>query len=352
MVDHLSTEQKEDIMRRAFQLEVNIPVPILVQPFGKWYATRANMEDWAADLAHQTERYREQQQVYDFSLPHLMTGMGLGSIAASFGAESIWDDEADAWIKPLVTTDPRAVYDLQLPDPHTSGLNPTILNRIEYFQEHGEFPLEPGNIASPLTTASYVWEYSEMLYAITEYPAQVHHLLELVTQATIDYVRTQTERIDNLFALSHEDWYIPIERGIRVSDDVLAVLGPAHYEEFGVRYNNILAREFGGISVHSCGSIVHQIPTILKTENLTSIDLTLPHNDPAALADVTAGRVALTMRYWLQDWDDWQAPDLEEYTDRVIELFGTRGIMLQMETPTLPDAIELSRRLRQKPWSQ
>jgi len=352
MVNHLSTEEKKDIMRRAFQLEANIPVPILVQPFGKWYATRTNMEDWEADLIFQTQRYREQQQVFDHSLPHLMTGVGLGAIAASFGAEPRWDDEADAWIKPLVTTDPQAVYDLQLPDPYTSGLNPTILKRIGYFQQHGEFPLEPCNIASPLTTATYIWDYSEMMFAITEYPAQVHHLLELVAQATIDFVRAQMGMIDNLFALSHEDWYIPVDMGIRVSDDVLAVLGPDHYEEFGVRYNNILAREFGGISVHSCGSIVHQIPTILKTENLISIDLTLPHNDPVALAEVAAGRTALTMRYWLQDWDNWQAPDLEEYTDRVIELFGTRGVLLQMETPTLPDAIELSRRLRQKPWSQ
>jgi len=352
MVGHLSTEQKQDFIRRAFQLETNIPVPILVQPFGKWYATRANMEDWESDLINQTQRYQEQLQVYDFSLPHLMTGMGLGAIAASFEAELLWDDEADAWIKPLVTTEPEAVYNLQLPDPQNSGLNPTILKRIEYFQERGEFPLEPCNIASPLTTATYIWDYSEMMFAITEYPAEVHRLLELVTQATIDFVRAQTKLIDNLFALSHEDWYIPVEMGIRVSDDVLAVLGPDHYQEFGVRYNNILAREFGGISVHSCGSIVHQIPTILKTENLTSIDLTLPHNDPVALAELAAGRAALTMRYWLQDWDDWQAPNLEEYTDRVIELFGTRGVLLQMETPTLSDAIELSRRLRQKPWSQ
>ena len=352
MVDHLSTEQKQDIMRRAFQLEANIPVPILVQPFGKWYATRANMEDWEADLIHQTQRYREQQQVYDFSLPHLMTGIGLGAIAASFGAEPRWDDEADAWIKPLVTTDPQTVYNLQLPDPQTSGLNPTIFKRIEYFQQHGEFPLEPCNIASPLTTASYIWDYSELMFAIIEYPAQAHHLLELVTQATIDFVRAQMGMMNNLFALSHEDWYIPIDMGLRVSDDVLAVLGPDHYEEFGVRYNNILAREFGGISIHSCGSIVHQIPTILKTENLISIDLTLPQNDPAALAEVAAGRTALTMRYWLQDWENRQMPDLEAYTDSVIELFGSRGVLLQMETPTMADAIDLSRRLRQKPWSQ
>ena len=200
MIEHLSSDEKKDILRRAFKLEANLPVPVLVQPFGKWYATRANMADWATDLAQQTQRYTEQEQVFDFSLPHLMTGTGLGSIAASFGAEPRWDDEADAWIKPLVTTDPQAVDALELPDPHTSGLNPTIFKRIEYFQQHGQFPLEPGNIASPLTTASYVWDYSELMFALTEYPRQAHRLLELVTQATIDYVRAQTAVIDNLFA--------------------------------------------------------------------------------------------------------------------------------------------------------
>jgi len=350
MLRHLSRQEKQDILRQVYELKPGLPVPLLVQPFGKWYATQEVMQDWALDLARQTQRNREQEQVYDFSVPHLKTGIGLGAIAASFGAQCVWNDQSDAWIEPLIGPDPKAVNDLALPDPRSSGMNAFILERIQYFQEHGEFPLQPCNIASPLTTASYLWGYSDFLAALVDHPAEVHHLLELVTQATIDFVRIQMSAIKSLWSLSHEDWYMPPGMGIRVSDDVLAVISPKHYREFGVRYNDLLSKEFGGIVIHSCGNIVHQVPTILEIENLRAIDLALPHNDPVKLRDAAAGRTALTMRYWIQDWENRDMPDLEQYTDQMVELFGTRGILLQMQTPSLQDALDLAIRLRQKPW--
>jgi hypothetical protein len=348
----LSIPDKKDILRRAYGLETGLPVPLLVQPFAKWYATGDLMTDPELDLARQTRRNQEQEAVGDFTVPHLKTGIGLGSIAASFTGGCEFNDKSDAWIAPLIGAYPERVYELSLPDPHTSGKNSLIFQRIACFQERGSYPLQPCNIASPLTTASYVWGYSDFLGAIVEHPKEVHHLLELVTEATIQAVRAQMAAIRDLWSLSHEDWYMPVEMGIRVSDDVLAVISPRHYREFGLRYNNILSRAFGGIIIHSCGSIVHQVPTILQTEGLRAIDLALPHNDHQALAQAAAGRVALTMRYWIQDWENRPMPDLEAYTDQVIETFGTRGILLQMEAPDLAACRELHLRLAQKPWNR
>ena len=346
----LSIEDKQAILAGVYELREGLPAPLLVQPFAKWYATRERMEYWALDLAQQRDRNRQQLQVADFSLPHYKTGIGLGAIAAEFVGSCEWNDKSDAWIAPLIGDQPARVYDLNLPDPLHSGLNEFIHRRIAFFQEHGEYPLQPCNIASPLTTASYIWGYSEFLAALIDHPREVHHLLELVTAATIDFVRSQTEAIRDLWALSHEDWWMPPEMGVRVSDDVLAVISPKAYREFGARYNNQLSREFGGIVIHSCGDIAYQIPTILEIENVRAIDLTLPHNNPANVRDAAAGKVALTMRYWLQDWEDRMMPDLAAYTDRMIELFGSRGILLQMETPTLQDAVALADELSRRPW--
>jgi hypothetical protein len=159
------------------------------------------------------------------------------------------------------------------------------------------------------------------------------------------------EAIKDLWCLSHEDWYMPTEMGIRVSDDVLAVISPKHYREFGVRYNNMLAREFGGIVIHSCGEFAFQVPTILETEGLRAIDLALPHINMQKLAEAAAGKVALTMRYWIQDWEDQRPPNLETFSEQVVELFGTRGVLLQMQTASLADAIALSERFQRKPWA-
>lgn len=346
----LSTHEKKQILRQVYAMEPGQPVPLLVQPFGKWYATRQVIEDPAADMARQLQANRDQEAVHDFTVPHLKTGIGLGAIAASFVGSCAWNDQSDAWIIPLIGPDPQKVYDLALPDSRTSGMNGFIHERISYFQEHGAYPLQPCNIASPLTTASYIWGYADFLLALVQHKAEVHHLLELVTQATIDFVRAQMAVIRDLSSLSHEDWYLPPAMGIRVSDDVLAVISPKVYREFGVHYNNLLAREFGGIVIHSCGDIAFQIPTILETENLLAIDLTLPHNDAAKVRTAAAGRVALVMRYWLQDWEDRKMPDLETYTDDAVAFFGSRGILLQMQTPSLQDAVDLAARFQAKPW--
>lgn len=351
MLTHLTLRAKKEILRQVYCLEPGLPVPLLVQPFGKWYATRQRMEDWDLDIAQQSQVNRQQAQVYDFTVPHLKTGIGLGAIAASFGGAYRWSDDSDAWVTPLIGNDPSKVYALELPDPLRSGLNPIIFERVQYFQARGAYPVQPCNIASPLTTASYIWGYSEFLEALILSPREVHHLLELVTEATIELVRAQMAIIEDLWCLSHEDWYMPTDMGIRVSDDVLAVISPEHYREFGVRYNNELAQEFGGIVIHSCGDIAYQMPAILEHEGLRAVDLALPHNNLVALRDAGAGKVALTMRYWIQDWEDQRMPDLAAYTENVVQLFGTRGILLQMETRTLDDAIALSQHFRRRPWA-
>jgi hypothetical protein len=351
MPQFLSTGEKKDILRQVYEMQPGLPVPLLVQPCGKWYATRQVIEDPDGDIAWQSQFNRDQEAVYDFTVPHLKTGIGLGAIAASFTGASRWSDDSDAWIEPIIKDQPSAVYDLALPDPHRSGQNPLIFQRLRRYQDQDAYPVQPCNIASPLTTASYIWGYGDFLPALVFNPAEVHHLLELVTQATINAVRAQMEAIKDLWCLSHEDWYMPTEMGIRVSDDVLAVISPKHYREFGVRYNNMLAREFGGIVIHSCGEFAFQVPTILETEELRAIDLALPHINMQKLAEVAAGKVALTMRYWIQDWEDQRPPNLETFSEQVVELFGTRGVLLQMQTASLADAIALSERFQRKPWA-
>jgi Uroporphyrinogen decarboxylase (URO-D) len=347
----LAHTEKQEILRRVYALEANLPVPCLVQPFGKWYATGDLMEDMELDLARQMERNRLQEAVDDFYVPHFKAGVGLGALAAAFGCSSEWNEGSDAWILPRIETDPQRVYELTLPDPHTSGSNALAFERLAFFARQGLL-VQPCNIASPLTTASYIWGYSDFLDALIHHPREVHHLLELVTEATIRFVRAQMAAVTNLYGLTHEDWWMGSELGIRVSDDVLAVISPRHYREFGVHYNNILSREFGGVVIHSCGNIVHQVPAILEHEGLVAVDLALPHNDPVALARVAAGKTALTMRYWIQDWENQPMPDLEEYTDRMVEIFGTRGVLLQMQAPTHTNCIALAEAIRRKPWGR
>jgi hypothetical protein len=348
-------EERQQAHRRALDLETNNPVPLLIAPYNMWYATRKRLDDVALDLQEQVAMREQQNLVDDFSIPHLKPGIGLGAIAAAFGCGWRPAEDADAWIKPLITQDnPQDVYQLEMPDPKTSGRNPSFFERVAYFEEHSALPLEACNIPSPLTVASMIWDYSSFAMALLEAPREVHHLLELITDYTITFLKQQVAEIGNLWSLSHMNWYIPLDYGLRVSDDVLAILSPNQYQEFGVAYNNRLSREFGGIVVHSCGNIVHNIPSIVeKTEGLRGIELTLPHNDIRKVKELAAGKTALMMRYWNFDWDNETPPDdLVAFTEGVLDTLGTRGIMLEMQVPstTTEEAVELARRCQAKEW--
>lgn len=345
-------KERQTALRGALDLRVNNPVPFLVEPFSMWYAKQELLGNHPLDLLRQVDKNKAQWTVDDYSLPHLKPGTGLGTIATAFGCEWREDPSADPWVLPLVKDDPQAVYRLEMPDPKKGGCAPLFFEKVAYFQEHSSMPMCTCNIPSPLTTASMIWNYSNFLSALLDNPREVHHLLSLITEYTIIFLRENLATIKNAWSMTHMNWYIPPEYGLRVSDDVLAVISPSQYKEFGVPYNNRLSREFGGIVVHSCGSVVHNLSTILETEGLRGIEITLPQNDISKVADRAAGKTALMLRYWVQDWKDGLAPDLEQYTEEVLTILGTRGVMLEMQVPscTIEEAQALAQRLKAKEW--
>jgi hypothetical protein len=343
--------ERQTVLRAALDLQPNNPVPFLVEPFSMWYASEELLNDHALDLARQIARNEAQAEVNDYSLPHLKPGAGLGAIATAFGCGFRSDPVADPWVLPLVGENAESVYRLQLPDTISGGLIEPFLHKVAYFEANSNLPLCACNIPSPLTTASMIWDYSHFLQALLDHPREVHYLLDLITEYTILFLRANEHTIQNLWGLTHMNWYLPREAGLRVSDDVLAVISPRQYREFGVPYNNRLSDAFGGIVIHSCGNIVHNLQAILETRGLRGIEATLPHNDIHKLAAFT-GQTTFMLRYWLQDWDDQQAPDLEQYTEEALSILGTRGIMLEMQVPTrtTEEAADLAARLREQDW--
>jgi len=347
-------EQRQTVHRHALDLAPNNPVPFLVTPYSMWYATEDRLDNMDADLEEQQGRCEQQSKVPDYSIPHLKPGTGLGTIPAAFGCDWRPVSDADPWMEAVITAEnPEAVYDLEIPDVSSDGMNPLFFQRLAYFEEHSSLPLECCNIPAPLTAASMIWKYSSFALALLEYPNEVHHLLELVTEYTIRFLRYQMKVLQRLWSFSHMNWYIPVDYGLRVSDDVMAILSPKHYEEFGVPYNSRLAREFDGIVVHSCGDIVHSIPSIFKIDGLRGIDLTLPHNDIQEIRDLVAGRMALMLRCWNQDWEGQSPPsDLVAYIADVLETLGTRGVMLEMQVPSesFAEAATVAGQLRAADW--
>src|SRR5665648_1057 len=349
MLSQQAVEVRMNYIRRAWDLEELPYPPFIVRPRGKWYATRRFLEEPRSDLEAQMKMIEEETPIDDYAVPALYTGVGIAVVAAAFGGKvQIFEGDKDPWTAPLINdVDPQNLYKFRLPDPHKSGMNPLVFERIRTFQEGSTLPLRVCNIPSPLTIASQVWDYTSFLTALYEYPKEVHHLLDLATEATIEFVKAQLEKIHNPFGLTHEDWYIPRKYGLRVSDDVLAEISPAHYREFAVPYNNRLSEEFGGIFVHSCGDVTHNLEVLKEIRGLRGIEVNAPQNHMEALKEKVAGRMVVSLRCWSMDWVGNNIPALEVYTKELIDYLGTKGLLLQIQTSDIAEAHHLAQAIKE-----
>ncbi len=344
----LTHAEKHAVLMDTWNLQETPEVPFLIEIGRHHLATSEFYDDNAAELRWNEQFHHDRAEVYDYGMPNIKPNLGIDIIAAALGCKTRVNNEADPWITALIREEnAHDVYALNKPDFTTNPIFRKAAARLEFFHTHSDVPLRLVNVPSPLVTASLIWDYTSFIEATVLHPKEVHTLLDIVTETTIEYVQWQLERIQRLYTMSHEMLYVPREIGLRISDDTAAVMSPKLYREFGVRYNARLSEAFGGIVVHSCGDVQHVVPVMLETPGLRGLDLTITQVTKwEKVRDAAAGKTALNLRHFF--WDhSGESADLLEYSKQLVEFFGRRGIFLQMSTRTKKEAITLGRQLHQ-----
>ncbi|MDR0655489.1 MAG: uroporphyrinogen decarboxylase family protein [Treponema sp.] len=338
----LNTELKKSIILANAGLENVGEVPFVVEVGPVHLATAGYFNDPEAELAWNRKFHDERQNYNDYAWPNIKPNTGINIIAEAFGCECRVNNEADPWVKNCISEENAGiVYDLEIPNVETNPAFRRVWDRIEWLQTHSELPLRAANVPSPLVSASLIWDYTNFIEALLIHPEEVHTLMEKVTRATISYIKEQFRRIKNLYSVGHELWGLPKELGVRISDDTAALLSPKLYREFGVKYNAMIAEEFGGIVVHSCGDPRNAVAGMLEIPRLKGLDFTIPQvEDWTALHDVIAGKTALFLRHCYWDHLDGNV-DMAEYTKAILDVFGRKGLFIQTSMPTTEEAMAL-----------
>lgn len=341
----ISNAEKLDLIKRTWNLEETGTVPYVIEVGRPHHATAAYYNDDAAELAWHAEYHRRQAGIADFYIPNLKPNMGISNLAAAFGCPLKTVNDADPWVGHLVSNqDPGAARRICKPDTGSNPIYARMLQRLTFLQANSSLPLRLVNVASPLVTASLIWDYTDLMMALIQYPAEVHALLEVITDATIDYVRWQLRHIDKLCTMGHEPEILPPDIGLRISDDTAALLSPALYREFAARYNGRLAEAFGGVVVHSCGDCSRVVAAMLETPGLRGLELTIPQNTKWDAIKPAVGQIALSLRH--KFWDHGpEAPDPVEYTRKILDCFGRQGVFILTSAPSFEEAHSLGERL-------
>jgi hypothetical protein len=240
----------------------------------------------------------------DYYIPHLTPIVaGLGSVAFTLGCDykeskdSQWDPYPLSLFK-----QPEDVKDVKNETSvENSWVGKSLAMTINYFNRQTKLPIRLDSIPSPLITASYICGYENMLMAMKLVPDNLHSLLKQITTKTVEYIDYQINLTNRLFSLSHMPYYIPLHIGLRISDDVISVLSPELYQEFGVPYINYLSKKYGGLVIHSCGSVIHNLGIISNIDGLKGIEINVGENNPKRVLefiDTDKFRLILLCNFW------------------------------------------------------
>jgi hypothetical protein len=348
MIAVLSPKEKIERLEAVWHLEDTGEVPFVVD-IGLFHgATKEFYDDPKAEVKWSEKLHRNREGVYDYGLPNIKPNQGIGIVAAAFGCEQTVNNEADPWIKAIIREEnAEDVNKLEIPNPETNAVFQKVWKRIEALQNLSSLPLRMVNVPSPLVTASMIWDYTSFIEALLIFPDEVHILLEKVTEATIIYIREQFRRIKNLFSVGHESICpVPHFAGVRLSDDTAVLLSPDLYREFGVKYLNKISREFGGVMVHSCGDVQNVVAAMMEIEGLKGLDFTIPQvMNWEAIRDAAAGKTVLCLRHRYWDHPQDASVDLLEYSKRLVETFGRKGLIIETAAPTPDEARALGEKL-------
>ena len=227
----------------------------------------------------------------DVGFTYLEPWAGVPVFANAFGAKLFWNGKNDVQSTPRYF-DADEVADVPMPKPGDCELMQMVLEYIRYFKEqtHGLIPLSLTDTQSPCDTASLILDPCELFAASLEDPESLTDFMDKITRCIGDFTEMQMELIggDLLATPGHMMVSSTGSKGIAVSDDNLAVISPESYAVIGTPWNEVLAKRFGGLAVHSCGLVTHNTPQVLSLPGIRQFDCKVTDfepNDAAKLAE-------------------------------------------------------------------
>lgn len=295
---------------------------------------RERLLDPAKFLKAQLDEIEDQISLQGDFVPCLCPAFGVINIPAAFGCEVVWPENNFPSVKPFPLAHPAKIYDLPRPT-LSSGETGRILEYTRYFIEKtsGRIPIRLTDIQGPLDSAALIMGHTEFFTAIKTHPWEAHHLLQMVTDFTIESARAQrqvvrasgAEFVPSLF----QPW-IPDGFGISVSNDACVMLSAEEHDEFCVPYLNQISDAFGGLVLHSCGNWLHQIPSLAKVRGLRGLEFGASETPFGPVAAYFDGRVVLACRVGLHR--DIKFRGMADYVATILRQKKTnRGLFINVD---------------------
>lgn len=242
-------------------------------------------------------------------IPYLEPWHGVGVFAEAFGCPFEWKDNDAPWVHAIVESIEQLKH-LERPSLEKAVMLKYVFDTTEYFVDKtkGRIPVAATDVQSPLDTLTLIADTSFVFSEAVDYPDEFHRVLGDITDLIIEFTKKQRAICPKTAKPGHGFWSPGVMDGIAVSDDVMAMIGPDFYEEFGKPYNERIARELGGVVIHSCGSWKQNFKAAMSTNGVRMIDLAMSKsydpgpNSPSDVINAFSGSdVPLQVRLGYED---------------------------------------------------
>jgi hypothetical protein len=261
--------------------------------------------DKEAALAHQLGALKASTAYKADIANFLEPWYGIGTLASAFGIDYVWPDN-QAPAVPRAFGSLQEILDYAAVPVEETAIGQHTLEMIEYFLDatRGRLPISLTDTQSPLNALSFLVETNSFYLGFLDAPQVLGQILDQFVPIQIDFVRKQLELIgDTIVWPGHGFASSRAFSGLGMSDDVITLLSPTQYGEFGVPSLSRCGEPFAGPAVHSCGNwadkaeVVRNIPGLVMVDGAFTLETDPGPNDPARFAEVFArSGIALNAR--------------------------------------------------------
>jgi len=272
----------------------------------------------------------------DDYIPSLYDGYRHNIIPSGFGAvEEIKTNATQYWSKPLLK-EPMNVYDL--PEFSFTMKDSTIyrlLENMKFFRKEtcGRLPLHLVDPQDAMANASTMMDLNDYFIALYSNPVEIHFLHRRCNDAIKKFVNVQMEITEGDYIPINTFWFswMPQEKGISLSIDVLAMVNPSNVKDFITPYLDEISSYYGGIVVHSCGNWVHNLEAIKKTANLEGIDFGVTETDTAEAIKVFGKDVTYLFHNSFVAASPFSVQSQEKYIEAIADIIKENNIAAQVQ---------------------
>jgi hypothetical protein len=293
-------------------------------------------------------------QLADDYVPSLSPGLRQGLIPTAYGAEEIWDG-THFWVKPMI--DSAAEFrSLAHPDFTRAGVAAKILDDTRFYRAatQGRLPVQMPDMQGPLDLASNFLGTERLIEEMYDHPEDVDALLDCMADDFIEFMRLEQQAAQGCLVPihCHPMVWLPYDRAMALSEDLLAVISPRLYPRFGVPANERVARAFGHIIIHSCGSIEHTLQPLAKTQGLLGLNFGVSETDIHKVAEQFGNRIVIVVHGTPVTCNHLPLIGPYEFVDIIFDYIKDNDLraipIIRPDGLDLKECIELSQYAREK----